>query len=303
VTGASRGIGRGVAIQLAKAGATVYITGRKHADLTKCAEEMKAHGAKEVIPKQVDHSKELEIQGLFDDIKSEQGGKLDILVNNAYAAVNFIADNMGKPFWEADPAYHWDIVNNVGLRNHFICTTHAARMMVDKKSGIIFNISSPGGLKYLFNVPYGIGKCALDRMTQDTSVELKKHNVAVIGIWPGAVKTESVQDTLLDNEHSSQGQAASANIFDRGETTEFAGKAIAHLVAGEPNIIKRTGRVLFTMDLANEFQFTEDDGTLPFDHFCLKAQLQRTKHTWLAALTPEFIKLPKSMVYMGGFKF
>ena len=70
-------------------------------------------------------------------------------------------------------------------------------MMIEQKSGTIFNISSGGGLKYLFNVAYGIGKCALDRMTQDTAVELKEHNVAVVGIWPGAVKTESIQDRYL----------------------------------------------------------------------------------------------------------
>merc|ERR1712212_1257377 len=192
VTGASRGIGRGIALQLAKSGATVYITGRKLEDLKKCAEDMKQAGGQNVLPLQVDHAKEEEIERLFETIKKEQNGQLDILVNNAYAAVNHIFENMGKPFWEADPAYSWDIVNNVGLRNHFICSSFAARIMTEMKSGLIINVSSPGGLKYLFNVCYGIGKAALDRMTQDTAVELKPHNVAVVGIWPGPVKTEKI---------------------------------------------------------------------------------------------------------------
>merc|ERR1712142_463581 len=161
--------------------------------------------------------------------------------------------------------------------------------MIEQKSGTIFNISSGGGLKYTFNVAYGIGKCALDRMTQDTAVELKEHNVAVVGIWPGAVKTESIQDRYLNNANADQ---ARASMFARGETTEFAGKAIAHLVAGEPNMIKRTGRVLLTNDLAAEFKFKEDDGTLPFNIFSVKAQLQRTNHTWLAAMTPESMSMP-----------
>ena len=74
--------------------------------------------------------------------------------------------------------------------------------MIEKRSGLIVNISSFGGLKYLFNVPYGVGKAALDRMTQDTAVELKKHNVAVIGVWPGPVKTEAVNEKILGNSGS-----------------------------------------------------------------------------------------------------
>ena len=168
-------------------------------------------------------------------------------------------------------------------------------MMVEKKSGTIFNISSGGGLKYLFNAVYGIGKCALDRMTQDTAVELREHNVAVVGIWPGAVKTEAIQD-MKDDEMFEQNRA-------RGESTDFVGKAITHLVAGEPNMIKRTGRVLFTLDLAKEFKFREDDGKLPFDVFGVKAAFEMNGNTWLAAVTPGSMKMPRSMLYMAGFKF
>jgi len=298
VTGASRGIGRGIALQLAASGATVYITGRKMEDLQKCAEEMKARGAREVIPKQVDHSKEEEIKKLFDEIKSEQKGNLDILVNNAYAAVNFISENRGKSFWESEPAYGWDIVNNVGLRNHYICSSYAARIMVDQKSGLIVNISSGGGLRYLFNVAYGVGKAALDRMTQDTAVELKKHNVAVVGIWPGAVKTEKV----AENHDLSNPTTDADRMFAQGESTEFSGKGVAYL-GQDPNVIKRTGRILLTIDLAQEFNFTEDDGTLPHDIYCLKSFLSRQNHTWLAAVTPEFVKIPKTMLYLFGYKF
>ena len=71
--------------------------------------------------------------------------------------------------------------------------------MAQQKSGLIVNISSAGGLRYLFNVPYGVGKAALDRLTQDTAVELKRHNVAVIGVWPGPVKTETINSEILGN--------------------------------------------------------------------------------------------------------
>lgn len=300
VTGASRGIGKGIALQLAKSGATVYITGRKLEDLKKCAEEMKQSGGQNVMPLQVDHAKEDQIEKLFETIKAEQNGQLDILVNNAYAAVNHIFENMGKPFWEAEPAYSWDIVNNVGLRNHFICSTHAARIMTQQKSGLIVNISSAGGLRYLFNVPYGVGKAALDRLTQDTAVELKRHNVAVIGVWPGPVKTETINSEILDNKDAPQ---ASKNMFDQGETPDFAGKAIVHMANDSNTLMKKTGRILLTIDLANEYHFTEDDGTLPTDYFTVKQVCLKMKRPWLAALFPEFVKMPKTLVYLAGYKF
>jgi len=298
VTGASRGIGRGIAMQLAKSGAIVYITGRKLDTLKECADEMKANGASEVLPLQVDHSSEDQIKTMFDRIKSEKG-QLDVLVNNAYAAVNHITENMGKPFWEAEPAYSWDIVNNVGLRNHFICTSYAARMMTDRKSGLIVNVSSAGGLRYLFNVPYGVGKAALDRMTQDTAFELRRHKVAVVCLWPGAVKTETITANILEND---QADPRSKEMFADGETVEFPGKAVAHL-AQDSAIMKKTGRILFTTDLASEYNFTEDDGSLPGNMWTLKSMLTMSKHTWLAAITPAFIPMPKTLIHMAGYKF
>ena len=146
VTGGSKGIGRGIALQLGKSGATVYVTGRTQSELDSCCAEMKEGGGNG-IPVIVDHSNvcELnsliayafliclhfqpsEVEKLFERIAKEQNGKLDVVVNNAYAAVGFISENMGKPFWEMGPAAEgWDTVNNVGLRNHYVCTVNAAR--------------------------------------------------------------------------------------------------------------------------------------------------------------------------------
>ena len=71
------------------------------------------------------------------------------------------------------------------------------RIMTENKTGLIINVSSGGGLRYLFNVAYGVGKAACDRMAADCAMELKKHNVAMVSLWPGAVKTEKVQDMVL----------------------------------------------------------------------------------------------------------
>jgi dehydrogenase/reductase SDR family protein 1 len=73
-------------------------------------------------------------------------------------------------------------------------------MMVDRKDGLIVNVSSPGGLRYLFNVVYGVGKAAVDRMAADCAVELKKDGVTMISLWPGPVKTEHVKEKYLDTK-------------------------------------------------------------------------------------------------------
>ena len=204
VTGGSRGIGRGIALQLGEAGATVYITGRKAADLEKTCDEVKARGARDVIPVVMDHAKDDEVEALFERIKKEQGGRLDLCVNNAYAGVNAITESRGKKFYDTPAAGIWDIINGVGLRNHYLCTVYASRMMVKRKSGLIVNVSSPGGLRYLFNIAYGVGKAALDRMAADCAVELKSDGVAMVSLWPGPVATEIVQGSVQQSHLSSQ---------------------------------------------------------------------------------------------------
>lgn len=100
--------------------------GRTNQLLEGVAKEIQARGGV-CIPVQVDHSNDAEVKAFFEKVEKDQKGKLDLLVNNAYAAVNTIFDNLGKPFWTLDPVNIWDSVNNVGLRNHYLCTTYASR--------------------------------------------------------------------------------------------------------------------------------------------------------------------------------
>ncbi len=122
---------------------------------------------------QCDHEKPEQIKELFDKINKEQNGHLDILVNNAYKGVQTIFGSIRQKFWQSEPQI-WDDINNVGLRNHYICTVYAARLMVPRKQGLIVNISSFGGQTYLFNVAYGIGKTAVDRMAIDCGIIILK---------------------------------------------------------------------------------------------------------------------------------
>nr|ACO10345.1 Dehydrogenase/reductase SDR family member 1 [Caligus rogercresseyi] len=299
VTGASRGIGKGIAVQLGEAGATVYITGRSTEDLKKIGEEIRSRGGQPILV-QMDHSKDEEVERLFNRIRNEQGGRLDLLVNNAYSGVKAIMENNGRSFWEVpNPVDMWDSINGVGLRNHYICTCYAAKIMQQNKSGLIVNVSSAGGIKYIFNVAYGVGKAACDRMAADCAIELKKHKVTMVSLWPGAVKTEEITRLVLDNPDASP---ESKKIFENGESPEFSGKAIVKL-ASDPCIIQKTGKIITTSDLASEYGFKDIDGTVVSDMFSLKTVLYMTGFKGLASFVPGFLRVPKILVHYISYKF
>jgi len=300
VTGASKGIGRGIAVQLGEAGATVYITGRSVDKLKECAAEIQKRGGK-AIPVSVDHSDDGQVEKLFERIKAENSGRLDVLVNNAYAGVSMIQQNSGKKFYLADPAEQWDAINGVGLRNHFLCTVYASRMMVEKKNGLIVNVSSPGGLRYLFNVAYGVGKAACDRMAADCAYELKEDNVTMVSLWPGPVKTEHVQEHILSQDTEMRRSSSGFDPFANAESVEFAGKSIVKL-AMDPKRIEKTGKIILVCDLAKEYGFTDEDGDI-HDLRSIGNLLNAKGHTWLSAVVPDFIRIPLSVMHLAGNKF
>ncbi|CAF0923213.1 unnamed protein product [Adineta ricciae] len=303
VTGGTRGIGKGIAVELGAAGALVYVTGRtmkssdgKSGSLEETAEAIRQRGGK-CIPVRVDHENMDEVEELFKRIAKEQDGRLDILVNNAYKGVEPILASSGKSFWEVEPSL-FDDINNVGLRNHYYCTVHAARLMVPRKQGLIVVISSAGGLRYLFNVPYGIGKAACDRMAADTGTELRKHNVASISLWPGAVFTETIQAS-----ENSVGFRKMLEKYGKPETAEYAGRIIAHL-AQNPSVMDYSGKIVLTADYGDAHSIVDSDGQpavniRSFSFLVRQAPALR----WLAGWIPGFLKLPYWLFHQGGNKF
>ncbi|XP_048477264.1 dehydrogenase/reductase SDR family member 1 isoform X2 [Rhincodon typus] len=301
VTGASRGIGKGIALQLAEAGATVYITGRNMDTLQTTAKEVEGRGGR-CVPVVCDSSSEEQVCSLFSQVKQEQGGRLDVLVNNAYGGVQAILNSQGKKFWEM-PASFWDDINNVGLRGHYICSVYAAQMMVEAKRGLIVIISSMGGLRYMFNVAYGVGKAACDRMAADCAEELRRHGVSYISLWPGAVRTETVTDLIINRTAKTKGEQKTVEMFANGETPEMSGKCIVAL-ATDKNLMKKSGKVLLTCDLAAQYGLRDVDGRALVDYRSLKFLLQQLPGlSWLATLTPGFIKVPKWVLTLAGSKF
>jgi dehydrogenase/reductase SDR family protein 1 len=259
VTGASRGIGKGIALELGAAGATVYVTGRTLDDsgaplpgtIGATADEVTSLGGKG-IPVRCDHSSDAEIEALFERVKSEQG-RVDILVNNVFTVPSEPIFE-GK-FWDY-PVSLWDELIHVGCRGHYVASHAVAPMMVEQRSGLIVNISSFAGATYIFNVPYGVGKAAVDRMAKDMAVELAPFDVTCVSLWPGVVRTE-----LLVKSHSEGGVPFA---IENGESPRFSGRAVV-AVASDPKRIERTGQVLICYELGREYGFTDIDGRQPPD--------------------------------------
>ncbi|XP_036306254.1 dehydrogenase/reductase SDR family member 1 isoform X1 [Pipistrellus kuhlii] len=302
VTGASRGIGRGIALQLCQAGATVYITGRHLDTLRAAAKEAQSRGG-QCVPVVCDSSQEAEVRNLFEQVDREQNGRLDVLVNNAYAGVQPVLDNLKKAFWES-PASIWDDINNVGLRGHYLCSVYGARLMVPAGRGLIVVISSIGGILHFFNVPYCVGKAACDRMAADCALELRHHGVSYVSLWPGMVQTELFKDYLEKSDIANDPMVKQLKTyFSSAETTEMSGKCVVAL-ATDPNILSLSGKVLPSYDLARRYGLRDVDGRPIQDYLSLSSVLSHSSSLgWLAPYVPGFLRIPKWLMTLYTSKF
>ncbi len=308
VTGATRGVGKGIAIGLGEAGATVYITGRSleqsnalnevSGSLQETQLAVEEAGGK-CIPVQVDHRDDEQVRLLFKRIQDEQKGQLDLLVNNVFSGVRAIRDAYGKPFWQSEPTL-WDEINNVGLRSHYITSVFAARMMSDRQQGMICTISSWGGMSYIFGAAYGAGKAACDRLAADMASELKPDNIASISIWPGIVGTEHITN-FANQMDESDAQTTFGDGYN-WETPLLTGRVIAAL-ASDPNIMKYTGKVQIVAELAEKYNLVDQNCDRPVSLRSLRFLIPFTfpelrKYVWLI---PN-IKVPWFLLLWGILK-
>lgn len=261
VTGASRGVGKGIALGLGEAGATVYLTGRTIEEgraavdlpgtIYQTAEEVSNLGGKGIAV-HCDHLNDEEVKTVFQRIQTEQN-RLDILVNNVWGGYEFFND--GTEFWNEKgfwtvPISRWDKSFQAGVRAHYVASVLAAPIMISQHSGLIANISFFAAQRDDKGVAYGVAKAADDRMAACMAYELREHNVAVVSLYPGLVRTESVMKA--------------AQYFDltNSESPQFIGRAIAAL-ATDPNIMQKSGQVLISAAVAQDFGFRDIDGKQP----------------------------------------
>ena len=256
VTGASRGVGKGIALALADQGATVYVTGRtvtpgSHplpGTVGETAAEVDGRGGRGIAV-QVDHGDDRQVAGLFEQVRREQG-RLDLLVNNAMAIPPEMTERKG--FWDK-PLANWAIFDT-GVRAAFVAAWHAARIMVPQQSGLIVALSGYVGVTYTYDAIFGTTKTATDRMARDMAIELKPHGVASLSLWQGFTFTE----LAMRNLEVVPGMAAQLNS-GVGSSPEFPGRVIAAL-ARDPELMNRTGGTFIAAELAQAYGVTDIDG-------------------------------------------
>jgi len=261
VTGASRGIGKGVAMGLGEAGATVYITARTvepgkavvplPGTIYQTAEEVVKLGGKGIAV-QCDHRHDAQVQAVIQRIQHEQG-RVDILVNNVWGGYEHFDDGTEfwkeKGFWSA-PISRWDAMFQAGVRAHYAASVLAAPLMIAQRAGLIVNISFFAAQRDDMGVAYGVAKAADDRMAACMAHELHEYQVAVVSLYPGQVRTESVL------------RAAETFDLSNSESPQFIGRAVAALAA-DPNVMQKSGKVVVAAALAQEYGFTDVDGSQP----------------------------------------
>jgi NAD(P)-dependent dehydrogenase (short-subunit alcohol dehydrogenase family) len=244
VTGGTFGVGRGIASELARSGAQVYITGRSVDSGTPIDNQ--------ITGIRCDHRLDAEVTAAFARVASETHG-IDILVNNVWGGYERMVEDgaftWGRPFWE-QPLWRWDSMFSAGVRAHYHASQLAAQTMVARRRGLIVNISFWAAQKHIANVAYGVSKAATDKMTADMSVELRPYGVTVVSLYPGLVRTEKVME------------AAAWLDLTNSESPEFIGRAVAAL-AGDPDLMRHTGAVLVAASVAANYGFTDIDGKSP----------------------------------------
>src|SRR5580692_7254069 len=279
VAGATRGAGRGIAIALGEAGATVYCTGRssrKHSPAThgrpetieETAELVTAAGGRGIAVR-VDHTEPEDVKKLVAGIKRRHKG-LDILVNDVWGG-DAITE-WGKTFWTVN------LENGLGMlkqaiHSHIITSHYAVPLMLGRGRGIIFEITDGDAFYYRGNIFYDLVKISVIRLAFAMARELRKRDVVSVALTPGFLRSEAVLDHFGVSEanwkeagknsgENSSNQNDAPSDFMVSESPRYIGRAVVALAAG-PKVKKKSGRVFSSWALAREYGFTDLDGTRP----------------------------------------
>jgi NAD(P)-dependent dehydrogenase (short-subunit alcohol dehydrogenase family) len=301
VAGATRGAGRGIACALGEAGATVYCTGRSTRDkrvarrqskrsserrsgkfsafelerrpetIEETAELVSSRGGTGIYAC-VDHTDEEQVKSLFKRVKREQG-RLDILINDIWGGDELTE---WKPFWTLSLEKGLLMLRRA-VFSHIITSRHAAPLMVELKRGLIIEITDGDGLYYRGTLFYDLVKMSVIRLAFDMSEELRRHKVAALALTPGYLRSEAMLEHMNVTEENWREGAKGNPSFIESETPLFVGRAVAALAA-DKKILKKSGKVLSSWNLAREYGFTDADGRVP------------RINEWVQENMPDFLK-------------
>ncbi|KAI0558943.1 short chain dehydrogenase [Gracilaria domingensis] len=325
ITGATRGIGRGLAIGVGEAGGHVIITGRtKSGPLSleataQCVRE--AGGTCDFHV--VDHGDDGAVSSFFATLKQslhEQNRTLDVFVNNAYSGVGFLTQSIDIPYWlksasrpnvedrESAPGEIWDLINGVGLRTIYVCAIYAARIMANQpKGGLIVNISSWGGLVSIFDPVYGIGKSGVDRLSAELA-QGAPPDVQCFTLYPGTVATEAMREAVKTFEAAGNNEKAKSTTQPdvsmwNAETPLFVGRVLAAIVASDKKMFdSMNGRIVIAAEAAQSLKISDEYGFRPLSlrsfRFALLKALPGLRKSSVRHLIPASLCVPWWLVQM-----
>jgi NAD(P)-dependent dehydrogenase (short-subunit alcohol dehydrogenase family) len=279
VAGATRGAGRGIAIALGEAGATVYCSGRsttgnpatsgRPETIEETAEMVTAAGGRGIAAR-TDHTQPAEVQKLVAGIKRRHKG-LDILVNDIWGGDPLT--QFGKRFWETNLENGLTMLKQA-IHTHIITAHYAVPLMLGRSGAAVFEITDGDGFYYRGNLFYDLVKVSVIRLAFAMSIELRKKGVVSVAVTPGYLRSEAVLEHFGVSEANwkSAGEEPPGRKkrvvhddrrdFLQSESPRFVGRAVAALAA-DPDASKKSGRVFSCWALAREYGFTDIDGTRP----------------------------------------
>jgi len=247
ITGASRGVGRGIAMALAGLGYDLCVTGRSALDLDQIKSEVEKQG-RHCATYICDHQNVAATVACFESISKTH--ELTLIVNNAWGGYETMMQD-GQYTWEAkfwdQSLERWTSMMDVGVRTAFLCSKYCVQPILRNRRGAIVNISFWSAQRYMQNLIYGVSKAAIDKMTMDMAHELREYNIPAIALYPGLVRTEKVMEN--------------AAYFDmsNSESPEFVGLVI-HGFMEDQKRLEKSGQVFTTAELASEYRIKDIDG-------------------------------------------
>jgi NAD(P)-dependent dehydrogenase (short-subunit alcohol dehydrogenase family) len=268
VAGATRGAGRGIAVELGARGATVYGTGRSSAGrpspmgrpetIEETAALVDAAGGRGIAVR-VDHTEPAQVAALVARIAAERDGRLDVVVNDIWGGDPLTA--WGRPFWEhpLDDGLH---MQRLAVWTHLITAWHAAPLLVARGRGLIVEVTDGATERYRGSLFYDLGKASAIRLALGMAEDLRPHGVTALAVTPGFLRSEAVLDHFGVAADRWREAIASDEHFAYSETPRFVGRGVAALAA-DPEVARFAGRALASWELAREYDLDDVDGARP----------------------------------------
>jgi NAD(P)-dependent dehydrogenase (short-subunit alcohol dehydrogenase family) len=267
VAGATRGAGRGIARALGEAGAVVYCTGRsvrgnpatpsRPETIDETAEMIDAAGGSAHAGR-VDHADEEQVAALFERVRRERQ-RLDILVNDIWGGEELT--EFGKTFWEVSLDKGFRMLRQA-IDTHIITSRYGVPLLLESGGGLVVEVTDGNSFGYRGNLFYDLVKSSVIRLAFGMAYELRRRNVTAVAVTPGFLRSETMLEHFGVAEANWEDGAKNDANFSASESPLFVGRAIAALSA-DPDVAKKSGRVLASWDLAEEYGFTDADGRRP----------------------------------------